>query len=92
MYWTWLLGYPDRAVPIHDAMAANTRALKHPFSLGFALTFGALGFYFRGDALVLEAKADEAIALGREYRLPFYADALGPIMKGLANLLAGHNC
>lgn len=91
MYWTWVLGYPDQAVPIHDAMVANTRVLKHPFSLGFALTFGALGFYSRGDASVLEAKADEAIALGREYRLPFYADALGPIMKGLANLLAGHN-
>jgi hypothetical protein len=36
----------------NPGMVANTRALKHPFLLGFALTCGALGFYFLEDASV----------------------------------------
>ncbi len=68
----------DQAVSINDAMVANTRALKYPFMLGFALTFGALGFYFRGDASVLEAKADEAIALGRGIQAPNLCRGVGP--------------
>ena len=90
-YWTWMTGYPDQAAAISNAKDTHARALSHPFLLCFSLTFGALVCYFRGDADALEKSADEAVAVAREFRLPIYFDALGPINKGLAALLRGHN-
>lgn len=89
VYWRWMLGYPDQAVTLSDAKDLEARRLNYPFILCFSLTFGALGFYFRGDASALEVRASEAIALAREFRLPLYSDALGPINQGLAALLKG---
>jgi class 3 adenylate cyclase/tetratricopeptide (TPR) repeat protein len=87
--WLWHLGFPDQAAAASDAKDEHAKSLHYPFLVGFALTVGALAYYFRGDAAALDARAEKAIALGREFRLPIYADAMGPMNKGLAVLLAG---
>ncbi len=85
----WILGYPDQAVVVCDAIDAHARERGHPFDIAFGLTISGQVFHFLGEPERLLARADEIERLGRMHSLPFFTYAMGPIQKGVALLLAG---
>ncbi len=86
---TWMLGYPDRAVQVSEAMDAHARRRGHPFDLGYALTFGGQVWDLRCEPERLLARVEEAERLGRAHSLPFISEVLAQILKGVAWLRAG---
>ena len=86
---TWILGYPDRALQVREAMDAHARRRDHPFDLGYALTFGGQVWDLRCEPEALLARVEESIRLGQAHSLPFISEVLAEILKGIAYLRAG---
>lgn len=86
---TWMLGYPDRAVQVSEAMEAHARRRGHPFDLGYALTFGVQVWDLLREPEPLLARVEEAERLGRAHGLPFISEVLAQMFKGTAWLRAG---
>jgi class 3 adenylate cyclase/tetratricopeptide (TPR) repeat protein len=87
--WTWMLGYPDRAVQLSDEKDAHARSLGHAFNLGFALTLGAYAFDYRGEPDRLLERVAEMSRLVRDQSLPFHDQVMLPQVEGLARLRKG---
>ena len=85
----WMLGYPDRAVPLLDEAIAHARRHGHPFDLGWVLTIGGEMFGFRYEPEELCRCAEEAEKLGREHSLPVLWALLAPLSYGMALILEG---
>jgi predicted ATPase len=86
---TWILGYPDRALQLREAMDAHARWRHHPFDIGYALTFGSQVWDFCGEPEALLASVEESDRLGRAHSLPFISEVLAQILRGIAYLRAG---
>jgi predicted ATPase len=87
---TWMQGYPDRAVQICEANDARARRRGYPFELGWVLTGGGMLWELCCNPALLLTRIEEAERLGRTHNLPFIADVLAQVMKGIAWLRAGH--
>ena len=85
----WMLGYPDLAAQVTDQKDADARRLGHPFDTGWALTWGAYVFNYRGEPERQFANAAEADRLAREQSIPVLYNAFVPLGKGLAKLRMG---
>jgi class 3 adenylate cyclase/predicted ATPase len=84
----WHLGFPDQALQLDRETRALARTIGHAFSLGHAVDFSAfLGLYCRLGSLV-QAAAEEEIAIGKEQGFPLW-HALGTLHKGAGMLLEG---
>lgn len=79
----WHLGYPDQAVQRSREAADLARSLSHPYSLVFALHFGAAVHRFRRDGPRAEAQANVVIELATEQGFPFF-QAGGIFLRGWA--------
>ena len=77
----WMLGYPDEAAEFSDEKDADARKLGHPFDIGWALTWGAYVFDYRGEPDRLLARAGEADRLGREQSIPVLTSVLVPMVS-----------
>ena len=87
--WTWMLGYPDRAVRLNNEKDAHARQLGNAFNLGFALTLGAYVFDYRREPDWLLEHVNEADRLAREQSIPFLSTVQIPLAEGLAYLRSG---
>ena len=88
-HWTWAFGFADEAARISDAKDALAADYGSHFIQGFALTYGAFAFDFRGEPARLRERAERAIQVGRDAHLPLYSELLGPMMRGIASFRAG---
>ena len=88
-HWTWMLGYPDKAVQVSEEKDAHARRLGHAFNLGSALSFGAWVFDFRREPERLLERVREADRLAREQSIPFLYQVVVPLFEGLARLRSG---
>jgi class 3 adenylate cyclase/tetratricopeptide (TPR) repeat protein len=88
-HWTWMLGYPDRAVRISDEKDAHARTLGHALDLGYALTVGAYPFDYRREPARLAERVGEADRLARQQDLPILYSVMVPQVEGLARLRGG---
>jgi class 3 adenylate cyclase len=86
---TWMLGYPDQAIEIRDAMESHARQLGRPYDLGWALIVGSLVFDHLCEPEEQRKRAEEAERLGRENSMPFLWRALGPTHAGVALIRQG---
>ncbi len=77
----WALGYPDQALQKSHEALALARELRHPLSIGFALTMVAVAHQLRREGREAQEKAEAAIALCREHGFSFYL-ASGTIWQG----------
>ena len=68
----WLLGYPERAERSGLDGVRLARSLGQPFNLALAATYLALLRQMSADAQTARASAEEALALTREYKAPYY--------------------
>jgi predicted ATPase len=79
----WFLGFPDRALERVEMGLALGRHLAHANSLAFAEIFAALLHLFRREFHVAQERAEAAIEIASEHRLPqWFAQAA--ICRGFA--------
>ena len=88
-FYTWMFGYPDRAVRLSDEKDAHARRLGHPFDLGYALTTGADVFDYRCEPEQLRTRAVECEQIGRDNSLPVLWALMAPISYGVALIREG---
>lgn len=79
----WMLGEPDRARDESRHAIALARRLAHPFSLAFALAFGAFVHQARGDVAATLEHAEETIRVCTEHGFAMYL-AVGSVFRGWA--------
>lgn len=79
----WMLGFPERARLESEAAVALAREISHPFSLSFALAFGAFVFQARREVAATREHAEAAIAVCTEHGFAMYL-AVGTIFRGWA--------
>jgi class 3 adenylate cyclase/predicted ATPase len=79
----WLRGYPDRSVAITERALARARAVDHPYTLAWALSYGAVLNHLSGDVSMTRYFAEECVALSRQRDFPFWL-ASGSILRGWA--------
>src|SRR5262249_45045972 len=87
--WTWMLGFPDRAVEVSHAKDAHARRLGHAFNLGFALSLGAYAFDYRCEPERLFERIVEADLLERTHSVRFVHQVMVRQVEGLAPLRSG---
>ncbi|MGE0820952.1 MAG: AAA family ATPase [Candidatus Binatia bacterium] len=85
----WLLGYPDRAVQLNREALALSRELSHPQTMAWALSASAMLHQFRGESIVAQQSAEEAIALSAEQQFAMWA-AYSPVVLGWAMVAQGN--
>ncbi len=91
-YWAlslWHLGYPEQAMNRIEQAIALGRAIKHPFSLAYAL--GHAGWLYDNCRLSAEVRrsADATITIGKEQGFAFW-QAEGLLHQGFALQLDNH--
>jgi len=86
---TWILGYPDQALQLREAMDTHARRRQHPFDIGYALTFGGQVWDLCREPEALLASVEESDRLGRAHSLPFISEVLAQMLRGIAYLRAG---
>lgn len=84
----WLLGRPDRARDESREAVALARRLHHPFSLAFALAFGAFVHQARHDVAATLAHAEATIETCAEYGFAMY-HAVGRVFRGWGRSIQG---
>jgi predicted ATPase len=80
--WTlWILGYPDQALTrSHEAVTlAQQRA--HPYSLGFALSAGAMFHQLRREVRCTQERAEAALSVAQEQGFQFWM-AIASLLRG----------
>jgi DNA-binding SARP family transcriptional activator/predicted ATPase len=82
--WTlWCLGYPQQALERSQEGIALAERVAHPFSLAFALTFGAMVHLFRREPESARATAEAGIAVAAEHGYPLF-HGMSAIVHGWA--------
>ncbi len=66
----WLLGYPEQSLKKVREALTLAQGLSHPYSLAFALTFGAQLYQYRREVQVAREWAEEGMALANEQGFP----------------------
>jgi adenylate cyclase len=69
----WCLGYPNRARAVQAEGLRRARALAHPFSLAYALTWDAMLHGMMGDFDALLRSTDAVTALGVRHPLGLWS-------------------
>ncbi|MEO7363288.1 MAG: AAA family ATPase, partial [Gemmatimonadaceae bacterium] len=77
----WLRGFADQAVALCDLKDNLARSLEHPYSMSWALTWGAIPHLYRGDIDRLLENADEGIRIADEFGFAYTA-AIGRMLRG----------
>ena len=68
----WLLGYPEQAARSGREAVRLAQSLGQPFNQALAATYLALLRQLSADGQAARASAEEALALTREYKAPYY--------------------
>jgi tetratricopeptide (TPR) repeat protein len=87
-YGLWCLGYPEHAGAVQRKGLAQAQALAHPFSLAYALTWGAMLHGAMCDFDSLLQSAEDVIALSREHHFGLWS-SWARVLRGWALAEAG---
>jgi class 3 adenylate cyclase/predicted ATPase len=79
----WLRGWPDRALELCERNDALARSLEHPYSISWALTWGAIPHLYRGDFHTLLERVAEGIRIAEEHGF-VYTSSIGTMARGWA--------
>ncbi|MGB8339810.1 MAG: AAA family ATPase [Burkholderiales bacterium] len=77
----WILGFPNQALKQNFECYAIARSLSHPYSLSWALTWGAMPKLYRGDYQDLLKSVNEGIHIAEEHGFAYTA-AIGMMARG----------
>jgi predicted ATPase len=84
----WWLGYPHQALEQHREAVALARAVPHPFSEGFALTFQAIAAVLQRQPHTVQLFAEATMRLANEQGFPHWL-ADGMIFHGWVQAMQG---
>jgi predicted ATPase len=88
-YVLWPLGYPDQALKRSQEAIALAQALDHPFTLAFALCFGAGSYvYYRREFQAAQEYAEPLVELTAKEGHALF-QATGMLLQGRAQIEAG---
>src|SRR5262245_10839541 len=79
----WHLGYPDQAVRYSDQAITLARDLCHPYSLSWALSWGAALHQLRCEVPAVRERAEAALTVATEQVFAFWV-AHGMVLRGWA--------
>jgi len=82
------LGFPDQALAQSNAAIAEARRLTHPPSLAQSLALGARLLSLVGDNSVLDARAEQLMAIATEQSFPYWR-AQATIYRGSVKIKNG---
>lgn len=68
----WGLGFADRALHLAHEAVQLAESLIEPFNHALAVTYLAMLYQLSADAATARTAAEEALALGAEYKAPYY--------------------
>ena len=77
----WIMGLPDQAAKLCADKDDIARSLAHPYSLSWALTWGAIPHLYRGDYDAVQRSASEGVRIAQEHGLA-YTGAIGTMALG----------
>ena len=77
----WLRGSPDQAAALCEENDAFALSLEHPYSMSWALTWGALPHLYRGDIDRLLVNVAKGIRIAEEFGFAYTA-AIGTVARG----------
>jgi predicted ATPase len=77
----WYLGYPDQGLARNDEAVILAQQIRHPFSLGYALSCAAIFHALRREEHAAQARAEAVILLATEQGFPFWM-AIGSSLCG----------
>ncbi|MBC8088274.1 MAG: AAA family ATPase [Phycisphaerae bacterium] len=78
---SWFRGLPDEAATLCEENDEFARSLDHPYSISWALTWGAIPHLYRGDITRLLANVDQGIRIAEEFGFAYTA-AIGTMARG----------
>ena len=84
----WILGFADQAAAVCAQKDGIARSLGHPYSLSWALTWGAIPRLYSGDYPALLKSLDEGIRIAEEHGFA-YTGAIGTMARGWARAQCG---
>jgi predicted ATPase len=96
----WCLGYPQQALERSQLGIALAERVEHPFSLAFALSFGAMVHLLRREPEPAQGVAEAGIAVSAEHGYPLFhgicsyvqgwaMSEQGQLAEGIAQLRQG---
>lgn len=77
----WFRGLPDKAAALCETKDEFARSLEHPYSISWALTWGAIPHLYRGDHIRLLANVAQGIRIAEEFGFAYTA-AIGTMARG----------
>ncbi len=77
----WMQGDPDQATAHYERALENAQSLDHPYSLSWALVWGAMVYLLAGDTATLRARVTRGLSLAREFGFA-YTEAIGTLAWG----------
>ena len=77
----WLRGFTEEAIALCDHKDDFARSLKHPYSISWALTWGAIPHLYHGDVDRLLENVSEGIRIAEEFGFAYTA-AIGTMLRG----------
>jgi predicted ATPase len=84
----WHLGFPDQGLVHAESAIATARAVAHPFSESWALSWAAALYQLRGEAELCRERAEAALAIATDQVIPFFG-AHGMVLGGWALVKQG---
>ena len=79
----WHLGFPDQGLVHAEAAVGVSRAVAHPYSESWALSWAAALYQLRGEAEPCHERAEAALTIANEQVIPFFG-AHGMVLGGWA--------
>lgn len=77
----WHLGYPDQALKMVQKAVTLGKDVSHPFSLGFALCYGAVAHQLCQDVQRVDELVEAAITLSKEHGFVLWL-AIATVLRG----------
>ena len=77
----WLRGFPEQAIALCDVNDNLAHSLEHPYSMSWALTWGAIPHLYHDDIDRLLENANEGIRIAEEFGFAYTA-AIGRMVRG----------
>lgn len=77
----WIIGRFDEALAVAAKAEALARALQHPYSIAWALTWGSTAYLLQGEIDLLAARLEEGIGIANQQGFSYVA-AMGRMMQG----------
>ncbi|MGB9150630.1 MAG: AAA family ATPase [Burkholderiales bacterium] len=84
----WISGLPDQSIALSVQNVEFARPLNHPYSLSWAMTWGAIPLLYRREHEELLKLVEQGICIAEEHGFAYTA-AIGTMARGWARAQAG---